>query len=116
MHELSIALSIVDGVLEEAQRRGIAQVASVYLRVGQLSGVDKEALLFSYHVASQDTPLVASRLVIEDVPVMIHCPTCDREQPVREFPLLLCAECGGTGDRLVRGEELEISSLEVADD
>ena len=71
MHELSIALSIVDGAAEELHRRGLAHASAVYLRVGRLAGVDKEALLFSYGIASQDTPLAAARLVIEDVDVAI---------------------------------------------
>jgi hydrogenase nickel incorporation protein HypA/HybF len=114
MHELSIALSIIDGVVQEAERHGGAQVETVFIRVGRLCGVDKEALLFSYQVASQDTPLVASRLVIEDVPVLIHCPACDGERPAQDFPSLLCAECGTAGERVLRGEELEITRLEIA--
>jgi hydrogenase nickel incorporation protein HypA/HybF len=114
MHELSIALSIVDGVLEEASRNGDAHVETVYLRLGPLSGVDKDALRFSYEVASQDTPLAHSQLVIEDVDVVIDCPNCEAERPIKQFPLLVCAECGCIGTRVVRGEELEITRLELA--
>jgi hydrogenase nickel incorporation protein HypA/HybF len=114
MHELSIALSIVDGVLEEAQRRGAEHVETVFLRIGRLSGVDKEALLFSYQVAAQDTPLVSSRLVIEDIDIVIYCPVCHGERSAESFPLLLCADCGTVGERVVHGEELEISKLEIA--
>ena len=35
MHELSIAMGIVDAALDEAQRRGV-QVSAVYLRLGAL--------------------------------------------------------------------------------
>jgi Zn finger protein HypA/HybF involved in hydrogenase expression len=34
MHELSIAMSIVDMAQEEAERQGNAQVQFVYLRLG----------------------------------------------------------------------------------
>jgi hydrogenase nickel incorporation protein HypA/HybF len=114
MHELSIALSIVDGVLEEARSRGLAHVEVVHLRVGRLSGVDKDALLFSYRVACEDTPLVDSQLAIEDVEVMIHCATCRSEHPAQSFPLLVCANCGSPGGSVAHGEELEISGLEIA--
>ena len=33
------------------------KVSAVHLRLGALSGVVKDALLFSYEVACQDTPL-----------------------------------------------------------
>lgn len=114
MHELSIALSIVDGVLEELDRQKPGQVEVVHLRVGRLSGVDKDALSFSYGVACEGTPLANSHLMIEEVEVAIFCPTCAVERPTRSFPLLTCAECGAETDRVVHGEELEITAMEIA--
>ncbi len=56
MHELSIAMSIVEMAEEEAERHG-GRVAAVHLKLGKLSGVVKEALLSSYEMACEDTPL-----------------------------------------------------------
>jgi hydrogenase nickel incorporation protein HypA/HybF len=64
MHELSIAVNIVDGVLEEAARHGCAQVCAVHLRLGPLSGVDQDALLFAYPMACEGTILENSCLEI----------------------------------------------------
>ena len=50
MHELSIALSLLDQVAEEAERRGGVQVHAIHLRLGPLSGVVKEALLSAYEL------------------------------------------------------------------
>ena len=50
MHELSIALSIVELAEEEAERRGV-QVNAVHLKLGALSGVVKDALLSCYEMA-----------------------------------------------------------------
>ena len=50
MHELSIALSILDIVEEESARRGDAAVAAIHLRLGPLSGVVKEALLSAFEL------------------------------------------------------------------
>ena len=60
---------------------GHAQISvdeAVRVRVGRMSGVDKDALLFAYQVARQDTSLESSRLEIEDVKVIIFCPACER--------------------------------------
>jgi hydrogenase nickel incorporation protein HypA/HybF len=114
MHELSIAVNIVDGALEELRRQGAEQATAVHLRMGRLSGVDREALLFSYGIACQDTALADSRLVIEDVEVAILCPSCNAERPTRSFPVLTCAECGAFAKRVVHGEELEITGMEIA--
>ncbi len=113
MHELSIALSIVDGALEEAARMGAAQVDAIHLRLGRLSGVDKDALLFSYGIACRETKLAESRLVIEDVEVVILCPACCGERRTISYPVLICADCGCLAERVVHGEELEITGMEV---
>ena len=68
MHELSIALSIVEGVEEELANHQGARVAAVHLRLGPLSGVAKEALLFSYDLACEGTRLAGSSLKIEETP------------------------------------------------
>jgi hydrogenase nickel incorporation protein HypA/HybF len=66
MHELSIAMSIVDMATEEAERRGATHVDAVHLRLGRLSGVVAKALLASYDLACESTTLEGSRLVIEE--------------------------------------------------
>jgi hydrogenase nickel incorporation protein HypA/HybF len=114
MHELSIAVNIVDGALEELRRHGAAEATAIYLRVGRLSGIDKDALQFSYGVACQETALEHSRLIIEDVDVAIFCAACGAERPTRSFPVLTCADCGALAERVVHGEELEITRMEVA--
>jgi hydrogenase nickel incorporation protein HypA/HybF len=65
MHELSVALSLVDIATEEGARLG-GRVSAVHVRIGQMSGVVRGALEFSYDVACHDTPIAGSRLVIEE--------------------------------------------------
>ncbi len=69
MHELSIAMSIVELAEEEAERRGV-QVTAVHLKLGLLSGVVKDALLSCHEIACEGTRLrgcVASRTPAETV-------------------------------------------------
>jgi len=66
MHELSIAVSIVEIAEEEAARNNATRVQSVRLRLGSLAGVAKEALMFSYGLACEGTSLEGSRLLIDD--------------------------------------------------
>ena len=44
MHELSVAMSLVDAICEELPQLGEVTVRSVRIRVGALSGVSMEAL------------------------------------------------------------------------
>src|SRR5271170_1685196 len=93
MHELSIAMSIVELAEEEADRRGV-QIDAVHLKLGALSGVAKEALLSCYEMACEGTLLQGSRLVVEDVPIVIFCPSCRLERPLTSMQLFCCPECG----------------------
>jgi hydrogenase nickel incorporation protein HypA/HybF len=66
MHELSIALSLVEAVSEELVRLGErVSLRSVHVRVGPLSGVVPEALAFAFEVAANDTAIAGVRLTIE---------------------------------------------------
>jgi hydrogenase nickel incorporation protein HypA/HybF len=112
MHELSIALGIVDVAAEEAGRRG-GRVAAVHLKLGPLSGVVPAALRSAFELAREQEPAVAAaELVVEDVPVAAYCPACAAERAVR-FPELRCPECGTPTPEVVRGRELEVVALEI---
>ena len=68
MHELSIAISLVDLACEEKQRRDLPHVQAVRLRLGSLSGIVKEALIFSFDVASAGTCIEGAALHVEETP------------------------------------------------
>ena len=112
MHELSIAMGIVEAATEEAERRGV-QVNAVHLRLGALSGVVKDALLFSYEVACQDTPLAGSTLLVEDLPVIVFCSVCEKEQTLTSVQSFACPDCGTPTMDVRQGKELEVFALEV---
>ena len=113
MHEVSIAMGIVDAALEEAERRGGLQVSAVHLRLGALSGVVKDALLFSYEMACQHTALQGSRLIVEDVPVVVFCPQCKERRALPSIQSFACPECGAPTRDILQGKELEVFALEV---
>jgi hydrogenase nickel incorporation protein HypA/HybF len=114
MHELSIAISMIDQIIEESDSRGGFEVEVVHLKLGVFSGVDKEALLFSYGLACEGTPLQGSRLVIESIPLLIYCSNCAKERPPVSVYQLCCPECLAPAQDIITGREIEIASLEVA--
>lgn len=68
MHELSIAVALVELACEETARLQLGRVRSLHVRVGRQSGVVKEALLFSFDVACAETGVAGATLEIEDTP------------------------------------------------
>lgn len=113
MHELSIAMSIVEMAEEEIKQRCCVQINAVHLRLGALSGVVKEALSSAYEMACEGTPLQGSRLVIAESPVEIMCRSCRARRPVSSVQLFCCAECGTPSSEIVQGRELEVVALEI---
>jgi hydrogenase nickel incorporation protein HypA/HybF len=113
MHELSIAMSMIEMAAEEAARRGSVCVHAIHLKLGELSGVVKEALLFSYEVACQGTPLEGSRLVIEEVPVVVYCTACKAERAIVSVQQFCCAACHAPTSQVLQGKELEVTALEI---
>jgi hydrogenase nickel incorporation protein HypA/HybF len=115
MHELSIAMSIVDMAQEEAERRDV-KIDAVHLELGPLSGVVAEALLFSYEVACSGTRLEGSQLVIKEVPIEVYCPVCEAQRILLSMQCLCCPECGTPTADVIHGKELVVIALEVRDE
>ena len=114
MHELSIALSIVETASEEAAKHGDdVRVDVVHLRVGALSGVVKDALLFAWDLACEETPLAGSTLKIEVIPIRIWCPACQVEREMDASIDFRCTACGALATDVRTGRELEVTALEL---
>ena len=113
MHELSIAMSLLEVAAEEAERRGGVRVIAVHLKLGPLSGVVKDALLSAYELAREGSPLADSTLAIEEVPIVVFCPTCNSERPIVSIQEFSCAVCGTPTAEVLAGRELEVTALEI---
>lgn len=116
MHELSVAVRLVELAEQKARQLEGARVEAVHLRLGALAGVAKEALLFAFDAASKGTRLAGARLVIEEVPVVVFCAGCRAERVPDEPLRFRCPVCGAPASDVLRGRELELTALEVSDD
>ncbi len=113
MHELSIAQSLVEISNTAAQEAGATKVEAVYLQLGALAGVVKDALLFSFEIAAEGTLLAGARLEIEDIPVSIFCSHCQAEAELASIQSFRCPRCNMPSGHIVRGRELDIVGLEI---
>jgi hydrogenase nickel incorporation protein HypA/HybF len=113
VHELSIAHGIVTTVTDAAEQIGPGRIRAVHLRVGALSGVMKESLLFCYDIAVSGTPLEGSELQVEELPVIVYCQACDLETELSTVQSFRCGKCGEASGNLRQGKELEVVSVEV---
>ncbi|HMP52860.1 MAG TPA: hydrogenase maturation nickel metallochaperone HypA [Candidatus Melainabacteria bacterium] len=112
MHELSIAKSLVEIAIAEANQ--VEQpVEAVHIKVGALSGVVPDALIAAYEFVTEATCLEGSLLVIENCPVQIFCPDCNKLTTLPDTKNFDCSQCGKTSGDLRGGRELELTALEV---
>jgi hydrogenase nickel incorporation protein HypA/HybF len=112
MHELSIAISIVDTVIKQAKAASATRVSEVHLDIGVCSGIEFESLEFSLGMATKDTLLEKTAFLINRVEPVAECPACNHlYSPERVFSH--CPECNQPGIRMIKGTELQIKSLLV---
>ncbi len=116
MHELSIAMNILEIVTQTCREQGYQRVDSVSVRIGRASGVMTEALNFAFECARSGTVADQARIVIEEVPVGGHCRDCGKGFQVDEAFVFACPLCGGTAFQITSGHELELAELEVDDE
>jgi hydrogenase nickel incorporation protein HypA/HybF len=114
MHELSIAIRVIDLAESHLRAAGGGRVTAVRLRVGRLAGVVPEALRAALLMAAQGTPLEAAAVEITEVPVRIWCPACGREVDLPGLVPLACPVCGSPSGDVRAGDELELESLVLA--
>jgi hydrogenase nickel incorporation protein HypA/HybF len=115
VHELSIAMSLVDAACEKAATLGAVRVTALHLRLGRLSGVVREALTFSFDLAAAGTPIEGARLAIEEVPVTALCPRCQVEREIESLQHFHCPVCGTPMPEVIHGRELELAAMEIED-
>ena len=112
MHELALAEAVIEIAGTHAAGR---KVSAVHVRVGHLRQVVPAALEFSFELAAVDTPVQGARLEIEQVPAAAACRACGGESELHDFPLA-CGCCGSVYVDVIRGEELQVDSLELDDE
>lgn len=114
MHELSIAMHIIDTLVSDlADQPG--RILAVRLDVGALSGVVPDALHFAWDVACEGSRLAGSELQIREIPVVVRCDGCDAERTLASVHRLRCPVCDEWTPNIIAGTEMQIRAVEMVD-
>ncbi len=116
MHEMGVAMEII--AIAQASipaDLGDARVARINLKVGKLAAIVPDSLRFCFEVAARDTALAGAELHIEEIPVQARCNACRHEWTIAQ-PAFACPACGSGEITLLSGRELDIESLELAEE
>lgn len=113
MHELGIATSLIEIVVETAQQNDAKKVKTITAKIGRLAGVDSNALQFAFEAIRDEYPLIKeAELVIDNIPVTGKCGDCGKTNEYEEM-FFECSSCGSYNVTIVTGEEMTVSEIEV---
>jgi hydrogenase nickel incorporation protein HypA/HybF len=116
MHEMGIALEIIDiataSIPEDLKG---SKVEQIHLAVGKLSAIVPDSLRFCFSIATKDTALEGAELVIDTKPVVAVCNACKARWTI-ERPIFTCQACESGDLTLESGRELDITSIEIAEE
>lgn len=111
VHELSICRSIADIVERHAGGRS---VTAVRVQVGHFRQVVPATLEYCWEMTVAEGPLAGARIDVDHVPARMRCRSCEVVTELT-VPVLRCERCDGVDTELLSGEELEVTSIDVAD-
>ena len=94
MHEATLAESILNIALDAARQNHAAKVFKVGLRLGDMAGVETEALTLAFDVLKKNTPAEDAQLAIDRVPVSAACNKCGKVFALERYNFF-CPECAG---------------------
>ncbi len=119
MHEMSIALSLLELAEAEARKNNCKQITSITVEYGALSGIMPESLKFCFEILTADGPHKGAKLELIEIPVTLRCPSCNSIFRNNDIPAILqsCPQCGAlSGLNVEQGKELLLLRLEANPD
>lgn len=114
MHEISIANNIIEILEDYSQSIKNKKMKAVYLKIGEMSNVLVESLLFGFKSLVHNTKFERIELIIENIPLGIICRNCKEPAEISEMSFD-CKFCGNSEIEIISGRELEISKIEFED-
>mgnify|MGYP003494376111 CR=1 FL=1 len=112
MHEMSLAEGVLQIIEDSAKSNAFTRVKTIWLEVGQLAGVETEALRFCLDAVMRDTLAQDAQLEITETAGEGRCLSCNQAVTVaaRYEP---CPLCGGYPVEITGGTEMRVKELEV---
>jgi hydrogenase nickel incorporation protein HypA/HybF len=112
MHEQSIVASLLTMALEDAKKDNAKRIVSIKLVIGELTGVEKDAVTFYFGFMAKNTIAAGASLEFNYTKAQLRCRDCDLLFP-RDKLKFNCPECNGKAIEIVGGRDLYIESIRI---
>jgi hydrogenase nickel incorporation protein HypA/HybF len=105
---------MVEELARIAHENNAKKITGVKLKIGKMSGIVTDSLIFAFDAVKLEHPFLSSAVVsIEEVPLVYACRTCGKEFETDKLSFAACPLCGSYSLTLVSGEEQHIENVEV---
>jgi hydrogenase nickel incorporation protein HypA/HybF len=112
MHEMAIAQSVLEIATNEAEKHKAQSIRKIKLKIGEFSGVVKEALEFAFEVLKNGTLAENAELEIESVKLRVVCDSCgDAECSINDINLF-CPQCNKVL-QIISGKEMQVEYIDL---
>jgi hydrogenase nickel incorporation protein HypA/HybF len=112
MHEMSLAEGVLQLIEDSAQSQNFSRVKTVWLEIGQLAGVEVEAMKFCFDAVVHDSIAQNAQLVIIEIPGQAWCLHCAEVVNVQAL-YDACPQCGSHQVQVTGGNEMRVKELDV---
>jgi hydrogenase nickel incorporation protein HypA/HybF len=112
MHEMSLCEGVLQVLEHQARVQQFSRVKTVWLEIGDLAGVEKEAMRFSFDIVMKDSLADGARLEIIETPGKAWCLQCMKPVSIKQR-YDACEDCGSYQLQVTGGNELKVKELEV---
>lgn len=112
MHEQSIVTYLLTEAVSNAGKEKASRILSIKLVVGEMTGVEKDSVIFYFGFLSKNTIAEGASLEFEYTKAQLRCRDCDIIFP-KERSDFICPQCNKKVVEIVGGRELYIESMEV---
>ncbi len=112
MHEMSLAEGVLQLIEDSAKTQNFSRVKTVWLEIGQLAGVEVEAMKFCFEAVVHDSIAQGAELVIIELPGQAWCLHCAEVVNVTAL-YDACPKCGSHQVQVTGGNEMRVKELDV---
>ncbi len=112
MHELSIAMQIIEIAEEEATKHEASSISSLKLDIGTLSGIEPEALELAMEEAVKGSLAHNAKVLFNYIQAVAVCEDCCHEFNSQDY-FKTCPFCNSLNTSLIKGKELKIASIDL---
>lgn len=109
---MSVTKSILEIIKGEMKKSSLKSLKSVKVKVGELTAIEPDTLMFCFEASVKDTELEGAVLEVEKVPLTGRCGNCGTMFRLRGF-ISICPVCRGRSIEKMTGTELDIVSMEA---